>query len=334
MRCVISILLDAIGVVVVAVLCGCSHTPPTLAGVAHEALADCPEELSKQVQVAASAIAISPPEGVSSELVARRLLVSSSLIKAAPTVRVRGSTLTIITVGGTFAGSASVAGSALPPKDRALQVIPGRLRVEPFLTSPRLHSETIALDVTLVPGAAPADKMTVSLPPLWTPDRQPVAPDALQVNTSAQRHLTVFDVVEANVSLDVDGTGPGDARDPWRCSYETRLTLVSHDSVLPKLWDLSTVPYNGKPRRWLAFFEPSVGPVRAIFTDAQSAQAFATWLRVTGATRAGRYQLGLFTADADRSPATIPADRDIATNYQLAAADEVRGLTVGRVGEN
>jgi hypothetical protein len=131
----------------------------------------------------------------------------------------------------------------------------------------------------------------------------------------------------------VDGTQKG-SRDIWRCSYETRFTLVDRNSVLPALWDLHIGSGQGRPKRWLALFDPALGPFRAIFTSAGSAQAFATWLHATGATRAGRYQLGLFEADGGKSQSTIPADQDIANNFRPASVDEVHALTVGRVGEN
>src|SRR6185437_6462359 len=198
MRRVTSILPVAIGVAAAAVLCACSHAPPVPGGVAHETLADCPNELRERVRVSASAVPIALPDGLSSQLIARRLLISSSLINTAAAVHVRGSTLNITTVGGTFAGYGRVVGVVLPSRGRALEIIPGRLRVEPFLFSPELRAQTIALDVILTPGGAPADKVTLSVAPLWTSDRQAVAPDALQINTSAERHLTVFDVVEAH----------------------------------------------------------------------------------------------------------------------------------------
>lgn len=365
MRRVTLILLVAIGAFTTTVLVGCTVSPPRLGEAAQATPADCPDELRERVRVATSAMAISLPDGLSSqagtrqleELVARRLLISATPARGAAGVRVRGSALMVTIVGGTFAGSVSAAETDIKPtreihvagspsgtvmrsnprevaRDRALEIIPGRLRVEPFLSSSKLHSETIALDVTLVPGGAPADKMTVSLPPLWTPERHPVSPETLQITVSAERHLTVFDVVEAHVSLDVDGIGPRGSRDIWRCSYKTSFTLVDHDSVLPALWDLRIVSRQGKPTRWLALFEPAVGPFRAIFTSAEAAQAFATWLRTTGATRAGRYQLGLFEADEGGSQSTVPADLDIASRFRPASADDVQTLTVERLGEN
>jgi hypothetical protein len=341
MRRVTSLLLVAMGTFAATVLIGCS--PPRLSQAARGTPADCPDELRERLHVAASATSIALPARLSSqlrtsrpeELLARRVLISAAPARGTAETTISWSALTITIVGGTFAGSAGTAANAWEiMRNRAVGVIPGRVRVEPFLGSSKLHAETIALDVTLVPGGVPADKVTVSLPPLWTPDRHPVPPATLEMAVSAERHLTVFDVVEAHVSLEVDGTGPAGHRGMWRCSYETSFTLVDHDSVLPALWDLHVASRDGKPMRWLALFEPSVGPFRAIFTEAQAAQAFASWLRATGATRAGRYQLGLFEADEGRSQSTIPADHDIASKFRTASADDVRNLSVGRLGEN
>lgn len=329
-------LIVAMASVTATLLAGCTAAAPRLGEALSASPADCPDELRERVRVVASATAISLPDAVvpqastgqPQELVARRLLISASPARDVAGVKILGSALTVYVVGGTFAGSASAA------RNRALEVIPGRLRIDPFFNTSRLHPENLALDVTVLPGGAPADKMTVSLSPLWTPDRHPIPPETLQITLSAQRHLTNFDVVEARARLDVDGTRQKGSRDLWRCSYETRFTLVDHDSVLPALWDLRTGSGRGKPKRWLALFEPALGPFRAIFTSAEAAQAFATWLRVTGATHAGPYQLGLFGADEGKSQSTIPADRDIVNKFRPASVDEVQALTAGRVGEN
>lgn len=359
------VLLVAIGTVTATVLFGCRGSPPRLGEAAPDTPADCPDELRERVRVAASATAISLPDRLSpqfgtrrsEELLARRLLISAAPARGAAGVTVSWSALTVTIVGGTFAGFMSAAetgdartgeihavgsrsgavvrsGTWEVARNRAVEVIPGRVRVEPFLSASKLHAETIALDVTVVPGGVPEDKMTVSLPPLWTPDGHPIPWETLEMAVSAERHFTVFDVVEAHVTVDVDGTGSAGSGGLWRCSYETRFTLVDHDSVLPALWDLHIASREGKPKRWLALFEPAVGPFRAIFTDVQAAQAFASWLRTTGATRAGRYQLGLFEADEGRSQSTIPSDRDIASKFRPASSDDVRILTVGRLGED
>jgi hypothetical protein len=343
MRRVTSTRLVAIAALSTAMLIGCGHSPLRPDETARATAADCPDALREQLRIAASAtptLLPDQPEG----LLARRLLISAAPAHGAAGTKVNWSTLTVTIVGGTFAGDIQTPDSRsrmrIHPSpwevahNRALEVIPGRVRVQPFLSSSKLRAETVALDVTVVPGGIPADKITASFPHLWTPDGHPVAPETVEIAVSAERHPTVFDVVEAHVSLDVEGTGPPRSGDVWRCTYETRLTLVDHDSLLPPLWDLHIASRDGKPKRWLALFEPAVGPFRAIFTDAQTAQAFATWLHSTGATQVGQYQLGLFEADKGRTPATIPADQDIGSSFQLASPVDMRILTAGRLGEN
>jgi len=180
----------------------------------------------------------------------------------------------------------------------------------------------------LVPGGEPADKLIAELSPLWTADGRPVPPDAIQVSIVSERHDTVFDVVDAHARLDVDVVGGA------RCSYEARFTMVDHESVLPSLWDLHTLPRDGKRKRWLALFEPGVGPVRVVLGNAQVAASLAHWLRVTAATRLGKYQLGLFEGDELRGRATLPPDREIGSNYRAATVEEVQALDVGRLGES
>jgi hypothetical protein len=337
---------------------GCQAPVPAIAAADPMARAECPARLRNQVRIWASVSPLSLPDRTAphdshrpEELLARRLLIAASPAHGVEGSRVLASTLTITVVGGSFGGSAGTAedGSAKQrdvrtatrpallqevARDRALEVIPGQLRVAPFLFPARLRAQTLALDVTVLPGGIARSKRIAALAPLWTPDRQPVAPDALEISVAAEQHLTVYSEVEAHISLDVDGIDGGTSRDIWRCTYENRFTLVDHDAVLPALWDLRLGASDGKPPRSLALFEPSVGPLRAIFSDPAAAQAFVTWLRATGATRAGRYQLGLFEADRSTDGTTIPQDRDIARTFRAASVEELKLLAVRRLGED
>jgi hypothetical protein len=176
-----------------------------------------------------------------------------------------------------------------------------------------------------------------SLAPLWTAGGQPVAPRDAAVSLATGQHLTVFSAVEAQVQLDVDGRGRSDSSQgsplAWRCSYETRFTLLDHAAVLPPLWTLQLAA-PGRPARWLALLAPATGPFRAIFADPAAAQSFATWLRATSATRAGDYQLGLFEAGDRPEESTIPADLDIARTFRTATGAELGMLAVRRLGED
>lgn len=351
MRCAASLVIAVASLP--CLLVGCQLSPVTPAAADASPAAPCPGVLRDPVQLSASAMPLSLPASLSAgtqahELVARRILLAVSAARGAAGTRVLGSELTISVVGGTFAGSASapVAHTAeaasrwdLRPRlrevanDRALEVIPGRLSVAPFLAGSRLHAQTLALDVALAPGALPVSKLTLDLPPLWRPDGRPVSPQALPLAIKAEQHFTVFDIVKADVDLVLEGREGGHAGKTWRCSYETPLLLLDHEAVLPALWDLR-VARPGLPERWLALFNPATGPFRALFTDAAAAHAFASWLQATGASRVGPYQVGLFEADQGGSEANLPADRDIARSFAPAADDELQGLAVERFGES
>jgi hypothetical protein len=49
----------------------------------------------------------------------------------------------------------------------ALDIIPGRLRLTPFLSKSTLEAQSTSLDVWVAPGAAPIDEMALSAVSLW-----------------------------------------------------------------------------------------------------------------------------------------------------------------------
>lgn len=331
---------------VLVALPGC-RAPAPMAAI-EETPAECPESLRGQLRVSASALPISLPEELSvepgsarpQELLARRLLLAASPAGTAAGTSITGSMLTITVVGGTFGGWISAPGGpdhkgaarlAMPRElfhNRALEVIPGQLRITPFFASTRMGAQTLALDVTVVPGGVPRSRAITSLSPLWTAAGQPVAPADIAVTVTTGQHLTIFSAVEAQVQLVVEGLSRSDSPRPaWRCSYLSRFTLLDHASVLPSLW---TLQLSGNP---LALSAPATGPFRAVFSDPAAAQSFATWLRATGATGAGGYQLGLFEAGDQPEDSTIPADSGLAHTFRSATSNELRMLTVRRLGE-
>jgi hypothetical protein len=332
-------------------LAGCQTPLPAGVAATQGAPAECPARLRDGMHLSVSAAPLSLPDGMAvqpGELLARRLLIAASPTSEAAGTRVAGSTLTITVVGGTFGGSASTAdGKLLPTRtdhpvavrspalravalDRALEVIPGQLRIEPFFLSAPVRAQTFALDVTLVPGGMPAARTVASIPTLWSSAGAPLPPGAVQIAVTSEDRLTVFSVVEGQVQLNMSGVDRGGT---WRCSYQTRVTLLDHDAVLPALWDLEVAAHEGQPARWLGLLAPSTGPFRAIFSDPGAARAFATWLRATSATHTGPYQLGLFEADGGTDESTVPADRDIARTFRPASSEELKGLAVRRLVE-
>jgi len=353
-----AVLLGAAASCIAGGLAACRAPLPAAAHADQGTPAECPARLRGQLRISASAAPLALPgerampaaDAGPQELLGRRLLLAAAPLGTAAGTRVLSSTLTVAVVGGMFGGPASPAEPAgaaaaadgapaarLPsPREvapgRALEIEPGALRIAPFFASSRLRPQSLTLDVTVVPGGMPGNRMIASLPPLWTSAAQPVEPADAAPTVRAEQHLTVFSAVEARLELDVDGTGGSDAPGVWRCTYETRFTLLDHPSVLPPLWDLQLSAPG--PARWLALFDTSVGPFRAIFSDPAAAQAFAAWLQATSASRAGRYQLGFFEADPDQLASMLPTDREIGSTFKAATADELRHLTVRRLGED
>jgi len=316
---------------------GCQGT--RMAPVAKEEPSEpsCPTELQAQVKVFASGTPRTIPHelavdtGFTNGVLGRRLLVSVSPNGTARGVRILSSALTATTFGGTFEGWAAIEryGSG-----RALDVSPGQLRVAPFLSGSTLQSQTISLDLLVVPGAVPVDEMAVSAPQLWTEDRRPISPEALQISLTRLRHFSVYDAVEATIKLEFVASRSRSASDRWECSVENHITLVDRASVTPPLWDLRKNAYTGKSEYWLALFDRGKGPFRAIFTSPADAAGFAQWLRQTHSTRVGPYQLGMFrpeySGDARRM---VPIGHSVIDSFQPASSDDLNDLVIGRLGE-
>lgn len=285
-----------------ALLIGCeSHPRPDIVSGATEV--DCPEAMQSQVRLSAASIPLTFPASLNinagsaehPSLVARRILVAVSPIGTARGIQVLSSRLTLTTVGGTLAGWASV-GHDLAASS-ALDVIPGRLRMEPFLggSAPTLKSQTLALDVFVTPGSVPIDEPVIRLGTLWSADDKPTQPDSLRITLLPMRHLTVFDTVEGTVALEVTAAIPAHrpAREYWRCSFSTHFQLIDHESVLPDLWVLRKAGARRTQSRSLELNDPVTGPFRAVFSDPRVARGFAAWLRATHTERVGPYRLGM-----------------------------------------
>jgi hypothetical protein len=348
----------AAAVLTLIALAGCASTRDVSVGEDRVVEPPCPAELQGQVVVSAAAVPRSIPLELATDegfvktygVVGRRVMISVAPMDAARGMRILSSTLAITTLGGTFEGWAALSDEVVsleatrraaapsrtrrvnPAERRAIDVIPGRLRIAPFLIAPTLQAQTMMLDVLVTTGGVPVDELVVDEGPMWTPDQRPVPPDTLLVTLTPARHFTVFDAVEGKISLEFVAARSRSAHERWRCSFDTRVTLVEPDAERPPLWDLRTPARGGKKKSWLALYDPKIGPIRAIFTSPAAANGFASWIRQTGALRAGQYQLGMFQpADGDRSPA--PVEHSIAGSFHPASVDELNAVTVGRLGE-
>jgi hypothetical protein len=201
-------LLSAVASCNLGLLTACKAPLPTGVAATQFTPAACPGRLQGQVRIAVSAVPGLLPAGIApGELLARRVLIAASPAAGAEGARVVGSTLTITVVGGTFGGSVSTVdrrvlpggtdepGAALPrvaAPDRAFEVIPGQLRVEPFYASSRLRAQTLTVDVILVPGGIPVTRMVASIPALWTTAGEPLPAAAVQVAVASEERLTGF----------------------------------------------------------------------------------------------------------------------------------------------
>jgi hypothetical protein len=217
---------------------------------------------------------------------------------------------------------------------RAIDVTPGRLRIAPFLVGSTLQPQTVSIDLLVTPGGSPLDEMAVATEALWDSQLHPLSPDRAAISLTPLRHFTMYDQVEATLSLDYVATRSRAARTQWICSAETRFTLVDRTATAPNLWDLRKPAEFGRSEWWLALFSANAGPFRAIFTSPADARGFAGWLRQTHALRVGAYEVGMFrpeySGDARR---TVPVSHSVADTFRAVSADDLDDLIVGRLGE-
>jgi hypothetical protein len=221
-------------------------------------------------------------------------------------------------LGGTFEGWAAAVG-----KDRAVEVLPGRLTITPFLGTSTLTAQTLTLDVLINPGGAPVDEVALTTSPMWTADRRPIAPEAIAVTLVPIRHFTVYDEVTAIARLQYGA-----------CTVEERFVLADRDAVRPPLWDIGIALRGDSRSSWLALYDSVTGPVRVIFTNPAVAAGFSTWLRQTGARRLGKYELGVIhPVESDNDEPTARFEHFLMGSFQPISADELSVLRVGPLGE-
>ena len=298
--------------------------------------ATCPEDIQDQVRVAGSAVPVEIPAELAQGSgatehggqVARRVIVSVSPKPGAQGAKVFSSTLTMTTIGGVFAGWALL--DRNQERTKALDVIPGRLHIEPFLNSKTLQAQTMTLDLIVKPGSTPVDELAITTTPLWSAEQQPVRPEDLRLTFAPVRHMTVFDAVDANVTLDLTAVG---ANRLWRCSFVSRVELVDRGSVLPDLWSVRKIGRPGTQNEWLALNDPTTGPFQAVFTNPEAARGFTDWLRATRATHVDKYPLGLFRPEPPDSHTPRAANLAVAVPFHAISQEEVRLLDVKRLVE-
>lgn len=312
-------------------------------GVAHDAggaitEVDCPASIVDHVRLSGSAVPLSIPAALVANdrstdhpsEVARRLTLAVAPQGEARGLIVFASTLSLTTAGGTLEGWAHL-GERFASSN-ALDIIPGRLRIEPFLRASRLEPQTMVVDVLVVPGAAPIDELAIKPSALWDREMHAVQPHGVQIELTPVRHFNVFDEVSGNLTLQLTAARAPRADQRWTCSFEDRFELVDHEAVLPDLWGLRVTGQRGAEDQWLALADSASGPFRGIFTDAQTAHSFASWLQATRTPEVAGYEVGLFQLKPDEN--TPPAARRIPiTPFHALTAEELESLEVKRLGE-
>jgi len=313
-------------------LVGCAQAP--VQPSTDEVSDACPETVQSELRLRASVAAREVPreiiigEGVKRyyAVLGRRLSVAVVAQGSAAHLRILESSLSVTPFGGTFEGWATLEGATA-----AVDVIPGRLRVTPFLPPGRLTARTLAIDTIIQAGGAPLDQVVVTTSALWDEMQKPLPPDRVRVTLTPMRHFSAYGVVNAKLALDLVVRAPR-AKSAWHCSAATQLVAVDEDAARPPLWDLGTSAKGRSRKLWLALFDPKRGPTRAIFTDPMAARGFATWAQQAGATSVGGYGIGLFEQDQVEEPARIPADR-ILDSYRPVTAEDIAQLKVGPLAQ-
>jgi len=330
-----------------------SCRPVTSERTVGEDTAVCPPQIREQVKLAASAGAITIPPSVAAAndsanaVAGRRVVISLSPGAAAAGLHLVSNSAAITTFGGTFeniAGAsadteASSHGAHHWPRitpisdERAIEITPGRLRIAPFVVGATLRPQTLSIDLLVTPGGSPLDEMVVATEALWDSQLHPLPPERVVISLVPLRHFTMYDQVEAALSLDF-AARRGTGRQQWTCSAESRFTLVDRNATAPNLWDLRRAAEYCRSEWWLALFSATEGPFRAIFSSPAAATGFAAWLRQTHTLHVGAYDVGVFRPEYSRDARrTVPAFHSVADTFRTASADDLNSLIVGRLGE-
>jgi hypothetical protein len=174
----------ALTFVLAALIAAC--TAPTAVVHDKDTNVPCPEWTNDQLGLAISVVPIAVPATLSASegpvpgygMQACRISIAVKPPRAAASARLITSTLSINILGGNFKDWATPAdqfadsgtGSKVaPPNSRprtvsstqAFEARPGRVRVSPFLSGKRLHVQTQAIDVAIVPGGGAVDQPVV-----------------------------------------------------------------------------------------------------------------------------------------------------------------------------
>jgi hypothetical protein len=319
-------------------LASCESVDKRSDDAAAAAETECPERVSSDLHLSASAVdrvipsALELHDNSGHRQLARRVMISVSPKSAASGLEILSSTVQLTPLGGVFTGWAEIA-EPTQSTTRAVDVIPGRVRVAPFFSSSTLRPQTLYLDLMIQPGSVPVDELSITTTGLWDAQGRPVSADEVHIQLNPARHFTMFDVLESDVSLEVLVAQARGAKQTWRCSVSTQIELLDRDSVLPDLWTLHRVGRDGAPDEWLTLNDPTSGPFRPIFASPEAARGFMRWLGATTTNRVGPYSVGLFALQKPDYRNIPDINREVTVPFHSIAAPDFPNLEVKRVGE-
>jgi hypothetical protein len=231
----------ALTIVLAVLVAACATPTATVPG--RDADIPCPEWTSGQLGLTVSVVPIALPgtltvsEGPvpSYGIQARRISIAVKPPRAAASVRLIASSLSINILGGNFRDWATPAdqfadntgiGSKVAPANsrprtvsstQAFEATRGRVGVSPFLSGNRLHAQTQAIDVAIAPGGAAVDQPVIVTSSLWDKDKRPLAPAQLNIELSSLRLSSIYETVEATIDLDYE-ISSANGSVAWSCS--------------------------------------------------------------------------------------------------------------------
>jgi hypothetical protein len=339
------------GVLLLAALSGCASTRYGEEKFADSRSETCPENLEQGLRLTAFSQPLKSAHTSEGGGLQRRVVISAAPLYAQAGTRIVWSRLSLRTLGGNFTSWTRLkttrtlldSDTSKPPSKRdqrdplnelaAVDFSSGQIIVLRSTQTGANLGGAVVLDIMLVPGGVPVDETFLRVPKLWKSREQPLAGDELQVELLPTRHPPGFDGIEGLIDFNYVVQSRR-LRQEWLCAAEAHIMLVDRDAVRPPYWDLGISELNGNRKYWLALFDESHGAFRAMFESPAAANAFASWIRASGATKAGPYTLGLFDGTKPKTLRPfVPVDKTVLETFQPLVPGEAKDLRAGPLGE-
>jgi hypothetical protein len=314
---------------------------------------DCSGELRRKLSISAEAIPIEIPAQFLKEtnplathgIVARRVVISSIPNGLDRRYRITQSKLSLRSLGGTFlatvkletghvsidstqsSSSRVLSGSGEGIESATVETTSGQVTITRDEKAETSAIQTVVVDLLIMPGDKAVDDDVLNVAELWSAPQRPLPPDALKLQLVPFHHAA-GEEVDATIDFTYTLQAAGSE---VICSSSTKATLVSNEATRQPLWDIGVATPAGR-KKWLALYSPKLGIIRVVFDGAAKANAFVTWMQMTGANNAGQFSLGLVDGTSIDSPPT-PADGSTPVSFHPLTAEAMSTLHVGPIGE-